>query len=95
MRSFAVFAPHTARQIARGTTMFDTRAQAVGYTLSTSLLASRAGGLRLGLSLLRNATGEILIGDDVVLSEHDLAAHHAGEQAGDEKERERGDDRPR
>ncbi len=78
MRAFAVFAPHTARQIARGTTMFDPQAQAVGYTLSTRLLASRAGGLRLGLSLLRNATGEILIGDDVLLSEHDLAVHHAG-----------------
>jgi DNA-binding SARP family transcriptional activator/TolB-like protein/cytochrome c-type biogenesis protein CcmH/NrfG len=77
MKSFAVFAPHTARQVARGTPMFDPQAQAVSYTLSTRLLASRTGGLRLGLSLMRNATGEILFGDDMMVTDDDLASRHA------------------
>ncbi|HWA18980.1 MAG TPA: tetratricopeptide repeat protein [Devosia sp.] len=75
MRTFAVIAPFTARQVATGPvpTAVDTE-----YVLFTRLLPGRTSGeYRFGFSLVYSSTHEVLIGDSLRFTLGDLPARHA------------------
>jgi tetratricopeptide (TPR) repeat protein len=63
MRTFAMFAPHTARQVAGLEPVVAVAPFGVRYVAKTMLLPRAAGGLRLSLSLIRTATGSIVFAD--------------------------------
>jgi DNA-binding SARP family transcriptional activator len=78
LRSFAVIAPHTARQLARSESKLSPQAVGADYVLSTRLLPGhRPGQYRLGLSLTRESTQEVLLGDALPFSQNDLGPRHA------------------
>lgn len=74
MRTFAVFAPHTARQVI--TSPFpDGNPYGADY-LVTSRYAPGPGVNRLRLSLTRLETHELLLSEELPFAANDLAAHH-------------------
>ena len=74
LRTFAVFAPHTARQLV--TTPFPGgNPYGADYLVSTRL-APGADVTRLGVALTRIATHEVLLSEELRFSQDDLNAHH-------------------
>jgi DNA-binding SARP family transcriptional activator len=63
MRTFAMFAPHTARQVAGLDPVAAVAPYGVSYVAATRLLPAFGGGLRLSLSLIRTATNSIVFAD--------------------------------
>lgn len=77
MRTFAMFAPHTARQVAGLDPVAAVAPFGVNYVASTRLLPAARGGLRLSLSLVRTATNSIVLAEQFEYDEASLAAHFA------------------
>ena len=76
-RTFAVIAPHTAREIGRNPAQRRAVAD-VDYVLLTRVLPGvHPGEYRLGFSLARCDTGEVLLGDHLRFSLSDLPSHYA------------------
>ena len=63
MRTFAMFAPHTARQVTGHDPVAAVAPFGVSYVASTLLLPAAGGGLRLALSLIRTSTNSIVFAD--------------------------------
>jgi TolB-like protein len=63
MRTFAMFAPHTARQVAGGEPVLAVAPYNVRYVARTMLLPRADGGLRLSLSLTRTSSGSIVFAE--------------------------------
>ena len=76
MRSFAVVAPHTARQLADGDPFSGGLPYQADYVVHTRLTPDTAAGLRLGISLTRTATQEVLLGENMRFATDDLPRRH-------------------
>ena len=63
MRTFAMFAPHTARQVAGLEPAIAVAPFGVRYHARTMLMPRSDGGLRLALSLIQTGSGAIIFGD--------------------------------
>jgi tetratricopeptide (TPR) repeat protein len=68
MRSFAVFAPHTARRLLRSTA---TRAYPTDYLVQTRLISFQ-GYARMALAMVHTATDEVLFAETLTFAEHRL-----------------------
>lgn len=77
MRTFAMFAPHTARQVAGLDAVAAVAPLGISYIATTRLLPSLKGGLRLSLSLMRTATNSIVFADQFEFDEARLGLHFA------------------
>lgn len=75
-RTFAVIAPHSARQIAQDEPYPDAGPSGADYVLRTRLMPADDQSVRLGLSFVRLGTKEILIGEDVRFGVDDLPSRH-------------------
>ncbi|KKB80291.1 hypothetical protein VW35_07745 [Devosia soli] len=67
-RTFQVFAPHTARQLAKGFGSANLAAYGTDYVFAARILSSDGDAFRLGVSLTRLSTHQVLFGDDFRLS---------------------------
>jgi DNA-binding SARP family transcriptional activator len=76
MRSFAVVAPHTARQLADGDPFSGGLPYQADYVVHTRLTPDTAAELRLGISLTRTATQEVLLGESLRFATRDLPRCH-------------------
>jgi DNA-binding SARP family transcriptional activator/tetratricopeptide (TPR) repeat protein len=74
LRTFAVFAPHTARQLARGP-FPGGNPYGADYLVATRLAPGPAGA-RLTVALTRLATQELLLSEELPFVRGDLNAHH-------------------
>lgn len=72
-RSFAVFAAHTARQLVRGSPYAGALPYAADYVVSTRLIPM-GGHVRLGVSLAKTSSQEVLFAETLSFSEEDLPA---------------------
>jgi DNA-binding SARP family transcriptional activator/tetratricopeptide (TPR) repeat protein len=77
MRTFAMFAPHTARQVVGLDAVAAVAPYGVGYVAATRLLPTAQGGLRLSLSLVRTSTNSIIFADQFEFDEAHLGARFA------------------
>jgi DNA-binding SARP family transcriptional activator/TolB-like protein len=76
MRTFAMFAPFTARQIQGLDPVTAVAPFDVGYVATTSLLPGRSG-LRIAIALMRTDTRQVLFGEQFEFDETDLAEQFA------------------
>ncbi len=74
LRTFAVFAPHTARQLVRGP-FPGGNPYGADYLVATRLAPGPAGA-RLTVALTRLATQELLLSEELPFVRGDLNAHH-------------------
>lgn len=75
LRTFAVFAPHTARQLV--STAFPAgNPYGADYLVSTRFAPARGGGNRLCISLTRVATHELLLSEELRFTTGALNTHH-------------------
>ncbi len=74
LRTFAVFAPHTARQLVRSP-FPGGNPYGADYLVSTRL-APGAGAARLTVALTRVETHELLLSEELPFARDDLNAHH-------------------
>ncbi|MBK8082412.1 MAG: tetratricopeptide repeat protein [Devosia sp.] len=72
MKSFAVFAPFSARRVVPSATITGEVPYEADYVLSTRLLPDRDSGVRLGFGLTRSCTRQVIVGDHVRFAEADL-----------------------
>lgn len=77
MRTFAMFAPHTARQFAGLEPAAAVAPLGVSYTARTMLMPAAGGGLRLSLSMVRTATGQVVLGDQFDFDEQQIGVRFA------------------
>lgn len=77
MRTFAMFAPHTARQIDGFDPVAAVAPFEVGYVAMTRLLPAADGGTRLALSVVQTATNGIVFADQIPFDETRLGIHFA------------------
>lgn len=77
MRTFAMFAPHTARQVAGLESAVTVAPYGVRYLATTMLMPRSDGGLRLSLSLVQAETGAIVFGDHFDFDEASIGARFA------------------
>lgn len=68
MRTFAMFAPYTARRLATDDPLAAARSVAAAYVVSTEITGQQRG-LSLGFALVHTASQEILLADHVRLDE--------------------------
>jgi DNA-binding SARP family transcriptional activator/Tfp pilus assembly protein PilF len=74
-RAFAVFAPHTARQLAVAP-FPQANPYGADYLVRTALLPASGGGNLLRVALTSLATHELLLSDEMRFAEEALGAHH-------------------
>ena len=78
MRSFSVFAPHSARQAVQGHPLSDTSPYDADYILSTRLLPGlMPNEIRFGYSLTKCSTQQVLAGDHVRFQAADMSVRFA------------------
>lgn len=73
LRTFQVFAPHTARQLAKGFGSANLAAYGTDYVFAARILSSSGDSFRLGVSLTRLSTHQVIFGDDFHLSSDSMA----------------------
>lgn len=74
-RKFAMFAPHTARQLVLADPLSATAPYGLDYLVSTSIFPGQAP--RLAFSLIRTSSQEILVADEIELRQERLLAAQA------------------
>lgn len=77
MRTFAMFAPHTARQVAGLQPAIAVAPYGVRYHARTMLMPRAGGGLRLSLSLIQVASGAIIFAEQFDFDEETIGVRFA------------------